>query len=166
MYDTQEHAWQTIVWAAPQSVFGSRLRASTSMHLKAIVSPARELLQIRVGGAADVVVRLVSVRDMYLPGLVLAWQAAGSDCPFKMELDNCGKFDIYTMETPRCVDIGCSTLATGLWFFSLLSLGLTIAWTAAFYTRAMKNRLVLQKQLWRWRACAFMTTLGILMFII
>ncbi|CAE7305217.1 Tspear, partial [Symbiodinium necroappetens] len=94
------------------------------------------------------------------------FEAAGANCPFKTELDNCGKFDIYTMETPRCTDIGCFPLATGLWFFSLLSLGLTIAWTAAFYTRAMQNRLVLQKQLWRWRACVFMTALGILMFII
>ena len=38
------------------------------------------------------------------------------------------------MQMPPCADIGCPTLATGLWFFALLSLGLTIAWTAVFYT--------------------------------
>ena len=91
-----------------------------------------------------------------------------ADCQVESELENCGKFDIYTMQMPACNEIGCPTLATGLWFFALLSLGLTIAWawTAAFYTRTMQNRLVLQQQQWRVRGMVFMTVLGILMLII
>lgn len=56
-------------------------------------------------------------------------------------------------------------MATGLWFFALLSLGLTIAWTAAFYTRTLLKRLVLQQQ-WRMRSFIFMTVLGVLMITI
>lgn len=92
-------------------------------------------------------------------------ETASVDCQVQSELDNCGKYDIYMMQTPPCSEIGCPTLATGLWFFALLSLGLTIAWTAAFYTRTLLKRLVLQQQ-WRMRSFIFMTVLGVLMITI
>lgn len=116
-----------------------------------------------------VAVRVVAVGDMLLFCYCLvffpACQVASPDCQVETDLDNCGKFDVYTMQMPPCADIGCPTLATGLWFFALLSLVLTIAWTAAFYTRTLLKRLVLQQQ-WRMRAFVFMTVLGILTIII
>lgn len=87
-------------------------------------------------------------------------------CHVSRELDNCGRYDIYSMQMMACSDIGCSSVAFGLWFVALMSLGLTIVWTAVFYARTLVKRLEQSRQqLWQRRICGFMTSLLLLILI-
>ena len=92
-------------------------------------------------------------------------QVFTQDCRVDRQLDNCGNYDVYTMEMPSCSVIGCPALAVALWGCSLLSLSLTIAWTAAFYLRKLKP-LVTKERLWQRRICGFFMLLAMLTAIL
>ena len=63
-----------------------------------------------------------------------------SNCHVVDQLDNCGRYDIYTMQHQSCAAVGCAALSNFLWVSALVSFGLTIAWTSAFYTQSLWRR--------------------------
>ena len=60
-----------------------------------------------------------------------------ANCHVVDQLDNCGRYDIYKMQHLSCAAVGCAALSNFLWVSALVSFGLTIAWTSAFYLQRL-----------------------------
>ena len=79
------------------------------------------------------------------------------------ELDNCGDYDVYTLERPACGAIGCAALSHVLWVSALISFGATVGWTAVFYARCLQERQAQQRALWHKHFMALFACLGFLL---
>lgn len=57
-------------------------------------------------------------------------------CPVSVEIDNCGKFDVYQVVVePACAEIGCEILTKALWAFAFTSFVATTSVTSLYHTR-------------------------------